>query len=92
MSASEREKTGVWKTHRDGDPPRIRLRHLARRSVEDVDELGDVSRQVFRVVVELDGRSGEDRDVEVEEDDLGGEGGDLRDERGLRAEDGTDAV
>jgi hypothetical protein len=79
-------------TRRDGDPPRIHLYHLARRPVDDIDELGDVGGQIFRVMEEFNGRSGEDGDVKVEDDDLGGESGDLRDERRLRAEDGTNAV
>lgn len=44
------------------------------------------------MVEEFYGGSSEDWDVEVEEDDLSGEGCDLRDEGRLRAKDRADAV
>lgn len=93
VQRTEREREiDASKGERLANEPRIRLDDRSCRSIKDVDEFGNVGRQVFGVVEKFYGRSSEDWDVEVEEDDLSGEGCDLRDEGGLRAEDGADTV
>jgi hypothetical protein len=71
--------------------PRVALDNGAVGPVDDRDQPGEDGGQVGRMMEELKEAARGDRDVDVKEDDLGGERRHLRHECRLRAEDRADA-